>query len=69
MKHKVLSVLASLIIRLQKYHIKLTATAEENINTYSSLSPISNADPENHYTKALNWALKTRRKMILKILP
>ena len=33
---------------------------------YFSLSPIVSADPEKHYSNALNWALTNRKKLNIK---
>jgi len=66
MKEKYLLILKALINWLNSIYAKATQTPEENISAYNSLSPIATADSENLYTKALKWALKTRKENDIK---
>ncbi|HFK5529592.1 TPA: hypothetical protein ACGZ99_003678, partial [Elizabethkingia anophelis] len=49
----------------QSIRLKYTDESSENLG-YSSLSPIDNGDENGHYSRALLWALKNRRKEDIK---
>ncbi|MCH6202017.1 hypothetical protein MMU07_20745 [Aquiflexum sp. LQ15W] len=61
MKKQILNFLEYLIINLQVIQLKFREKSNESIG-YSSLSPIDNGDENGHYSKALLWALKNRKK-------
>lgn len=66
MKEKFLAVLKKTINWLQLKYEKWSPNGEENIKAYNSLSPIANADRENYYSNALNWALNNRKENDIK---
>ncbi|WP_316840034.1 hypothetical protein [Pedobacter gandavensis] len=75
MKNHLLALLRYFDRQLQRGIIKMEASSMETINlnttpqhAFQSLSPISNADPEGEYTKALTWALKNRKQADIKNL-
>lgn len=64
-KDSLRSVIKETTTRLEKLTAKLdVAIADEN--SYSSLSPIDNGDKAGHYSKAILWALKNRKKEDIK---
>lgn len=65
MKIKLLNVLNKTIEHLESIRFKLDNKNEESLG-YSSLSPIDNSDEHGHYSKALLWALKNRKKEDIK---
>ncbi len=65
MKEKLLIFLKKIIVRLEALHHKYSFTELDDM-TYSSLSPIDNGDEDGHYSKALLWALKNRKKEDIK---
>ena len=62
MKKKLMLIFSIIVERLNNYHLYLKHRSETPVpnDNYSSLSPIANADKDNHYTDALTWALQTR---------
>ncbi|MEO8405226.1 MAG: P-loop NTPase fold protein, partial [Chitinophagaceae bacterium] len=65
MKKTFLRLLPKLIDWLQKRYNNLISIETENL-PYTPLSPISTADINNDYGKALDWALKNRRNLDIK---
>ena len=65
MKEKLLIFLKKIIVWLEVLHYKYSLTKLDEM-TYSSLSPIDNGDEDGHYSKALLWALKNRKKEDIK---
>ncbi|WP_306353112.1 hypothetical protein [Flavobacterium sp. '19STA2R22 D10 B1'] len=65
MKEKLLNRLKKSITWLESIHYKYS---QKNIDElgYSSLSPIDNGDENGHYSKAIIWALKNRKKEDIK---
>jgi ribosomal protein S8 len=61
MKDKLLNILKKVINWLESLHFKYSLTVLEDV-AYSSLSPIDNGDEDGHYSRALLWALKNRKK-------
>lgn len=64
-KEKLLFFLKKIIVWLETLHYKYSFTELDDI-AYSSLSPIDNGDENGHYSKALLWALKNRKKEDIK---
>ncbi len=65
MKQIFLQFLKNIILRLEKIHFKFSPLDIHNIS-YSSLSPVSDADEGGYYTKTLTWALKNRKENDIK---
>lgn len=61
MKEKLLQILDNLIIKLLTVQSKFTDKSNESLG-YTSLSPIDNSEENEHYSQALLWALKNRKK-------
>ena len=51
---------------LQLIQTKLSIKSDEINYVFNPLSPIANADDDNHYSNALGWALKTRKQNDIK---
>lgn len=65
MKKAALAIIEYIVKKLQL--IQLKYKVEYNIEIpYSSLSPIDNGDEDGHYSEALKWALKNRKKQDIK---
>lgn len=64
-KEKLLFFLKKVIVWLETLQYKYSFTELDDI-AYSSLSPIDNGDQDGHYSKALLWALKNRKKEDIK---
>lgn len=65
MKKKLLKVIDKIIETLESIRFKYSNDNEESL-AYSSLSPIDNGDENGHYSQALLWALKNRKKEDIK---
>lgn len=65
MKVKIQKIIDFLINRLERFRVKLSDKKTEN-SGYSSLSPVANADNDNHYYNTLLWALENRREEDIK---
>ncbi|WP_288983690.1 hypothetical protein [uncultured Flavobacterium sp.] len=65
MNIKLLKVIDKIIEFLESIRLKYNKVNDENL-PYSSLSPIDNSDENGHYSKALLWALKNRKKEDIK---
>jgi hypothetical protein len=65
MKEKLLRVINKIIEKLESISFKYRNDDEESL-AYSSLSPIDNGDENGHYSRALFWALKNRKKEDIK---
>lgn len=65
MRKKILYVLEKIINWLETLHNKFSLNDNEKV-VYSSLSPIDNGDENGHYSNALFWALKNRKKEDIK---
>lgn len=65
MKDKFLHLLKKSISWLEALHYKYSQEGKEDLG-YSSLSPIDNGDENGHYSKAILWALKNRKKEDIK---
>lgn len=65
MREKILIILQQTINWLETLHNKFALNDDEEVQ-YSSLSPINNGDENGHYSKALSWALKNRKKEDIK---
>ncbi|MEN2416432.1 YobI family P-loop NTPase [Flavobacterium mesophilum] len=65
MRKKILNKLEQIINWLERLHNKISLNDNANA-LYSSLSPIDNGDENGHYSKALLWALKNRKKEDIK---
>jgi hypothetical protein len=65
MRKKILNILKQIINWLETLHNRISLNENEKV-LYSSLSPIDNGDENGHYSKALLWALKNRRKEDIK---
>jgi len=65
MKNQLLIILDKLIKKLQFLQTKYSPNQFNSVG-YSSLSPIDNGDENGHYSQALLWALKNRRKEDIK---
>jgi hypothetical protein len=65
MKEKLLNLLRKSIIWLEAIYYKHSLNNTEDLG-YSSLSPIDNGDENGHYSKAILWALKNRKKEDIK---
>lgn len=65
MKEKLLNLLKKSITCLEAIHFKHSFKNTEDLG-YSSLSPIDNGDENGHYSKAILWALKNRKKEDIK---
>lgn len=65
MKEKLLNLLEKSITWLESIYIKYSSKNKEDFG-YSSLSPIDNGDENGHYSKAILWALKNRKKEDIK---
>jgi len=60
MKEKLLNLLKETITWLETIYFKHSNTNVQDLG-YSSLSPIDNGDENEHYSKAILWALKNRK--------
>lgn len=65
MKKKLLKILDIIIGKLQSIQFKYSEESDYKM-AYSSLSPIDNGDENGHYSTALLWALKNRKKEDIK---
>uniref|UniRef100_UPI0040480B5E YobI family P-loop NTPase n=1 Tax=Roseivirga sp. TaxID=1964215 RepID=UPI0040480B5E len=65
MKEKLLEVIDKIIEGLESIRFKYSNDNEESL-PYSSLSPIDKGDENGHYSRALSWALKNRKKEDIK---
>lgn len=65
MKKKLLKLIDKIIENLESIRYKYNSDNEESLG-YSSLSPIDNGDENGHYSQALFWALKNRKKEDIK---
>lgn len=65
MKKKLLKFLNLIIQKLKELQTILSESHDEEVS-YSSLSPTANGDENGHYSKALLWALKNRKKEDIK---
>ncbi len=65
LNNNLLIVLEKTIKKLRRFQQKYT-NKEESELPYSSLSPIDNGDENGHYSKALLWALKNRKREDIK---
>jgi hypothetical protein len=65
MNIKLLKVIDKIIEFLESIRFKYYNDNDESL-AYSSLSPIDNGDENGHYSKALLWALKNRKKEDIK---
>ena len=65
MKKKLLRIIDKIIEKLETIRFKYSNDNEESL-AYSSLSPIDNGDENGHYSRALLWALKNRKKEDIK---
>ncbi|WP_447637223.1 YobI family P-loop NTPase [Flavobacterium microcysteis] len=65
MRDKFLQLIEKAIKWLESLHFKYSLKNIEDL-AYSSLSPIDNGDENGHYSEALLWALKNRKKEDIK---
>lgn len=65
MRNKFLQLLEKAIKWLESIYFKYSIKSIEDL-AYSSLSPIDNGDENGHYSRALLWALKNRKKEDIK---
>lgn len=65
MREKTLLLIEKTIKWLESLHFKYSIKKNHNL-AYSSLSPIDNGDEDGHYSRALLWALKNRKKEDIK---
>ncbi|MBD3583598.1 YobI family P-loop NTPase [Flavobacterium selenitireducens] len=65
MRKKILQLLEKIIKWLESIYFKYSIKSIDDL-AYSSLSPIDNGDENGHYSKALLWSLKNRKKEDIK---
>ena len=65
MNRTIVKLIDKIIVSLESIRFKYHNDKQDNL-AYSSLSPIDNGDENGHYSQALFWALKNRKKEDIK---